>query len=372
MPDAYRADHVGSFLRPPDLLRARADQSAGRITNEDLRAAEDKAVLMVIDLQKQTGVSVYSDGEYRRSGWGGDFGAAVAGYVPGERKVNLEWHGPAGAQRPAGAMTAQSRVIGEKLRRERRLTEHESAFLLQHPPGPVKVTMPAPSYIGARGYFPGVSEKAYPTRREALQDVAAIIRAEVEALIAEGVPYIQLDNPHYPDYVDAAMRQQWEALGMDLDQMLEEDIEADNASFAGLKRDDLTIAMHLCRGNSRSGWHTSGGYDRIAERVFGGVQVDRWLLEYESERSGTFEPLRFVPDGTQVVLGLVSSKDPALESQGALLSRIDEASRYVPTANLALSTQCGFASVVEGNLLTWEQQRQKLELVVETARKIWG
>jgi len=372
MAEEYRADHVGSFLRPPELLQARADQAAGRITEAQLRAIEDKAVLQVIALQKDTGVSVYSDGEYRRSGWGGDFGAAVAGYVPGVRKVNLDWHGPEGAQRPAGAMTAQARVIGAKLRRERRLTEHESTFLEQHAPGPVKVTMPAPSYIGARGYFPGESEKAYPTRREALKDVAAIIRTEIEALIAEGVPYIQLDNPHYPDYVDAGMRQQWEALGVDLDQMLEEDIEADNACFAGLKRDGLAIAMHLCRGNSRSGWHTSGGYDRIAERVFGGVKVDRWLLEYETERSGSFGPLRFIPRGTQAVLGLISSKDPRLESSEDLLKRIDEASKYVPAASLALSPQCGFASVVEGNLLTWDEQRRKLELVVETARKVWG
>jgi 5-methyltetrahydropteroyltriglutamate--homocysteine methyltransferase len=372
MPNAYRADHVGSFLRPPELLQARADKAAGRIAADQLRAAEDKAVLQAIELQKQTGVSVYSDGEYRRSGWGGDFAAAVAGYVPGERKVNLDWHGPQGARRPAGAMAAQSRVIGEKLRRERRLTEHESTFLERNAAGPVKVTMPAPSYIGARGYFPGVSERAYPTRREALKDVTAIIRAEIEALIAEGVPYIQLDNPHYPDYVDAGMRQQWEALGVDLDQMLEEDVEADNACFAGLKRDGLTIAMHLCRGNSRSGWHTSGGYDRIAEQVLGGVQVDRWLLEYESERAGTFEPLRHIPRGTQAVLGLISSKDPWLESPDELLRRLDEASKYVPTANLALSPQCGFASTVEGNLLTWEEQRQKLDLVVETARKVWG
>jgi 5-methyltetrahydropteroyltriglutamate--homocysteine methyltransferase len=373
MADGYRADHVGSFLRPAELLQARSDQAAGRISKEQLAAVEDKAIQQVLEMEKDAGVSVYSDGEYRRSGWGGNFAPAVDGYVTGERKVNLEWHGPPGAQRPAGAMmAAQARVIGEKLVKKQRMAEVDSKFLKQHAPGPFKITMPAASYICARGYFPGESDKAYPTRRQALADISKIIRSEIEALIAEGVPYIQLDNPHYPDYVDDQMRQQWEALGMDPDQMVIEDVEADNACFEGLNRNSVTIAMHLCRGNSRSGWHTSGGYNRISSQVFGGLNIDRWLLEYETPRSGSFEPLQYVQKGKQVVLGLISSKDPTLESQDELLQRIDEASKYVPVANLALSPQCGFASVVEGNLLTWDEQRKKLELVVDTARKVWG
>lgn len=372
MADGFKADHVGSLLRPPELLQARQDRAAGRIGEDQLMAIEDAAVLQALELQKQAGVSVYSDGEYRRSGWGGDFAAAVDGYIPGIRKVNLEWHGPEGAQRPAEVQMANSRVIGEKLRQKRRLTAYESGFLKQHAPGPVKVTMPAASYIGARGYFPGESEKAYPTRAGALQDIVKIIRSEIEALIDEGVAYIQLDNPHYPDYVDAGMRKQWEDLGVDLDQMLREDIAADAACLDGLQRDGVTIAMHLCRGNSRSGWHTSGGYDAISEQVFGGIPVDRWLLEYESERSGGFEPLQSMPSGRTVVLGLISSKDPQLESPDELLRRVDEAARYVPIDKLALSPQCGFASVVEGNLLTWDEQRRKLELVADTARRVWG
>jgi 5-methyltetrahydropteroyltriglutamate--homocysteine methyltransferase len=372
MTNGYRADHVGSLLRPPELLNARADRAAGRIDDKELHAVEDRAVLHALQMQKDVGVSVFSDGEYRRSGWGGDFAPAVEGYIPGERKVNLEWHGPENAERPSQGQIANSRVIGEKLRQKRRLTAHESAFLKKHAAGPVKVTMPAASYICARGYFPGVSEQAYPKRAEAMADIVKIIRSEIEALIAEGIPYIQLDNPHYPDYVDAGMRGQWEALGVDLDQMLHEDIEGDRASTEGLQRDGVTIAMHLCRGNSRSGWHTSGGYDAIAEQVFNGVPVDRWLLEYESERSGSFEPLRSMPAGPTVVLGLISSKDPTLESQDDLISRIEEASKYVPLDRLALSPQCGFASVVEGNLLTWPQQQRKLELVAATAHKVWG
>ena len=372
MANTYRADHVGSLLRPPELLQARADRDAGRITQEQLRAIEDNAILQAIELQKEAGVSVYSDGEFRRSGWGGGFPSAVEGYVPGVRKVNLEWHGPEGEQRAGGGMPAQANVIGVRLRPKRRLTEHESKFLKDHAPGPVKVTMAAASYIGARGYFPGDSETAYPTRREALADIAKIIRSEIEALIAEGIPYIQLDDPHYPDYVDDFMRRQWEALGWDVDQMVREDVEADNASLEGLNRNGVTIAMHLCRGNSRSGWHTSGGYDRIAQQVFAGVNVDRFLLEYESPRAGSFEPLRFIPKDKQVVLGLVSSKDPRLESQDELLRRVNEAAKFVPIENLALSPQCGFASTMEGNLLTQDEERRKLELVADTARKVWG
>jgi 5-methyltetrahydropteroyltriglutamate--homocysteine methyltransferase len=289
--------------------------------------------------------------------------------------VAFEWHGPPGARPPAAGTQGPgtpAQVIGEKLVKQRRMTEVDSHFLKQHAPGPFKITMPAPSYIVARGWFPGESDRAYPTRREALADVSKIIRSEIEALIAEDVPYIQLDNPHYPDYVDDYMRRQWEALGMNPEEMVLEDVEADNAAFEGLKRDGVTIAMHLCRGNSRSGWHTSGGYDRIASQVFGSLNIDRWLLEYESERAGTFEPLQYVQKGKQVVLGLVSSKDPRLEDQGELMKRIDEATKYIPIENLALSPQCGFASVVEGNLLTWDEQRRKLELVVDTARKVWG
>ncbi len=376
MAEGYRADHVGSFLRPQELLQARKDQVEGRSSKEQLAEIENRSILRLLDMEKDAGISVYSDGEYRRSGWGGNFAPAVTGYTRGVRKVAFEWHGPPGMDRPAGAMAqqvgGQAQVIGEKLVKQRRMTDVDANFLKQHAPGPFKVTMPAPSYIVARGWFPGESDRAYPTRREALADVSRIIRSEIEALIADGVPYIQLDNPHYPDYVDDYMRKQWEALGMNPDEMVREDVEADNAAFEGLRRDGVTIAMHLCRGNSRSGWHTSGGYDRIASQVFGGLNIDRWLLEYENERSGSFDPLQYVQKGKQVVLGLISSKDPRLEDQSTLMERIDEATKYVPIENLALSPQCGFASVVEGNLLTWEEQRAKLELVVDTARKVWG
>jgi 5-methyltetrahydropteroyltriglutamate--homocysteine methyltransferase len=264
-------------------------------------------------------------------------------------------------------------VIGAKLRQRRRLTEHEVAFLKQHASGPIKMTMPAASYVVTRGYKPGVTDRVYASRAEVLADAAAIINAEVKALVYDGVQYIQLDNPHYPDYISEERRQQWTDLGVDPDQALAEDIAADNASLAHVDRASVTLAMHLCRGNGPLGrWHTSGGYERIAEQVFQGVDVDRFLLEYDSERAGSFEPLRFMPRGKHVVLGLITTKSSELESRDVLRRRIDEASKYVPLENLALSPQCGFASTLIGNPLSWDDQRRKLELVVETARKVWG
>ena len=206
-----------------------------------------------------------------------------------------------------------------------------------------------------------------------LADAADIISAELQALASEGVPYLQLDNPHYPDYIADDRREQWRALGIEADQALADDIAADNASLRGLDRSKVTVGMHLCRGNGPLGrWHTSGGYERISEQVFGGLQVDRFLLEYDSERAGDFSPLRFVPTDKIVVLGLITTKSPELESQDELLRRIDEASRYVPVERLALSPQCGFASKLVGNPLTWDEQKRKLELVTDTARKVWS
>ncbi len=375
MAASYRADQVGSLLRPPEVLQAHVAFREGKIPLDELRRIEDAAILTALKMEQDVGIDVVTDGEYRRGGWASDFNDAVEGYVPGSPPVTLEWRLGKGEPRPpvtALGAGAAYQVVGEKLRRKRRMTAHESSFLKQHAQGPFKVTLPAASYIVARGFKPGITDKAYPTRAALLEDVAAIIKQEIEALIAEGVPYIQIDNPHYPDYVDDNRRRQWSAMGIDPDQALDEDVAADNSCLQGLNRSGVTLAMHICRGNGRSAWHTSGGYDRIAEKVFGGIDVDRWLLEYDSDRAGTFEPLRFVPRGKTVVLGLVTTKEGALESQDQLLKRIDEASKIVPAENLALSPQCGFASVAEGNLLSWDDQRRKLELVVNTARKAWG
>jgi 5-methyltetrahydropteroyltriglutamate--homocysteine methyltransferase len=236
----------------------------------------------------------------------------------------------------------------------------------------VKVTLPSANQFPAIAWKRGVSEQAYPNHSALLWDCVPVIASEVRALAAEGVQYIQIDAPRYSYYVDPKWRDYIkEEMSMDPDAALDEAIRADNACLEGVKREGLTLAIHLCRGNNRSQWYAEGSYDPIAEKLFGLLQVDAFVLEYESERAGTFAPLRFVPSGKTVVLGLVSTKVPELESQEALMRRIEEASHYVPLENLALSPQCGFASTMEGNLLTEEDQWRKLSLVVETARRVW-
>ena len=378
----YRADHVGSLLRPPEVLQAHADYAAQRISQDERRTIEDRAILNALDLQKQVGLDIFTDGEYRRGNWAGDFVAAVEGYVQGEPPIRFQWQLVEGAAPEEEQTVAESlrtmpqqagMIIGQPLRQRQRLTQHEVGFLKEHAPGPFKITMPATSYIVARGWKPGVTDKVYPTRWDLVQDVARITNAEIGALANENVPYIQLDNPHLPDYIPEDRREQWRSLGIDPDAALDEDVRGDNLSLEGLDRSRVVVATHICRGNgAHSSWHTQGGYENIAEKVFNGLKVDRFLLEYDSDRAGGFEPLRFMPRDKQVVLGLITTKLGRLESEDLLRRRIEEASRYVPVENLALSPQCGFASMEMGNLLSWDDQRRKLELVVAVARKVWG
>jgi 5-methyltetrahydropteroyltriglutamate--homocysteine methyltransferase len=378
MATMYRADHVGSFLRPQEVLDAHDKFRAGQMSESDVREVENKAILQVLDLQKQAGIEIFTDGEYRRSGWAGEFPASVEGYVTGEVPIRLDWKLPDGSDRidmeaiRQAVPQASGAVVGARLKPKRSMTATEVAFMKEHSPGAFKITMPAPSYNVARGWKPGVSDNVYGSRRELLDDVSNIIKGEVQSLVQQGVTYIQLDNPHYPDYIPEDRREQWRSIGVDPDQALTDDLAGDNAVLEGIDRNNVIVASHICRGNGRSAWHTQGGYERIAEQVFGTLDVDRWLLEYDSDRAGGFEPLRFIPQGKVVVLGLITTKLGELENQDDIIRRIDEASKYVPMENLTLSPQCGFASVDKGNFLTWDEQRRKLELVVDTARKVWG
>jgi 5-methyltetrahydropteroyltriglutamate--homocysteine methyltransferase len=316
-------------------------------------------------MQREVGIDVLSDGEFRRGAFLSDLTEAVEGFVPDTAVI--EWKGPEGRTEQAAAHVAASR-----LRQVRRLAGHESAFLKEHASGAFKVTLPSPTLFTHLSFKPGVTDRVYASRSELLQDLVAIVRGEVRTLLDEGVPYVQLDAPRYTYYIDPRLREELRQSGEDPDQALVEAIAADNACLAGAPRDGATLAIHLCRGNNRSRWYAEGGYDAIAEQVFGGLQVDTFLLEYDTERSGGFEPLRFVPRGKTVVLGLISTKERQLEDQDTLRRRIDEAARYVPVEDLALSPQCGFASMASGNLLSPDDQRRKLELVADTARKVWG
>ncbi|HEX2243972.1 MAG TPA: methionine synthase, partial [Gammaproteobacteria bacterium] len=213
----------------------------------------------------------------------------------------------------------------------------------------------------------------YPTIHDMLQEVAVIMRDEVQALIAEGASYVQLDAPSYSTFFDPNRRELLKESGVDPEAAFDAAVAADNAMIQGLeRRDEVTTAIHFCRGNKRSAWGASGGYEPIAEKAFGSLRMDRFLLEFDSERAGGFEPLRFVPKGKIVVLGLITTKYPQLESEDELLRRIEEASKYVPIEYLAVSTQCGFASAASGNLISWDDMRRKLDLVVRTARRAWG
>ena len=361
----YRAEQVGSLLRPPDLLQARAAHSEGRGSAEDLRAREDEAILQALERQRQIGMDILSDGEMRRSSWLTSMAEAVEGFVP--QRVEVEWHGPGGGREGSTALAA-----GAKLKKRRKLTAHEIPFLMKHSPGPFKVTVPAPSNFLVASYKAGITDKYYPSAEDFLVELAEIIRDEIQWLVSEGVTYIQLDAPYYSAYLDPAQRERMLQTGRDPDAGLQRGIEGDNSCLKGIARDNLTLALHVCRGNSRSRWFAEGGYDTIAERLFGSLDVDRFLLEYDSERAGGFEPLRLVPRGKSVVLGLITTKEPRLESPDDLRRRIDEAARHIPLENLALSPQCGFASVAAGNLLSMEDQWRKLELVVNTARRVWG
>jgi 5-methyltetrahydropteroyltriglutamate--homocysteine methyltransferase len=359
----YRADNVGSFLRPQEWKDARNDSN---VRPEQLKEIEDKHILRVLQRQKELGFKIFTDGELRRAGFMTDFRDAVDGFDLGD-SVARTWKGAGstGSNPYAG-------VVNAKVKQKKRLTKHEVDFLKQHSPGDIKMTLPTANQFPAITYKKGTSDKVYATYSEFLWDIAPIFKAEIQALVNEGVKYIQIDAPRYSYYIDPKWRQYVkDEMGVDPDQALDEAIRVDNFCLEGAKRDDVVLAIHLCRGNNRSQWYAEGGYDPIAEKLFTQLNVDTFLLEYESDRSGTFEPLRFVPKGKVVVLGLISSKEAAVEPQDKLIRRIEEASRYVPLENLSLSPQCGFASTMEGNLLTEDEQWQKLQLVVDTARKVW-
>ena len=365
MPAKYRADHIGSLLRPAELLQARNTNS----DTAQLRALEDKHILRVIERQKDLGFKIFTDGELRRGNFMSDFNDAVEGIDEGVAVARTWQTGTGPSSRPS---MVPGTVVG-KIKQTRRLTGHEFAFVKQHSPGDVKVTLPTVNQFPAIYYKKGISDKVYPTYSDFLSDIVPIVKAEIQALVSEGAQYVQIDAPRYSYYIDPKWRSYVKTeMGVDPDQALDEAIRTDNACLEGAKRPGTILAIHLCRGNNRSQWYAEGGYDAIAEKLFGRLNVDAFLLEYESERAGTFEPLRFVPPGKTVVLGLVSSKLAELESEDQLARRIEEASKYVPLENLAISPQCGFASTMEGNLLTEDQQWQKLKLVIDTARRVWG
>jgi 5-methyltetrahydropteroyltriglutamate--homocysteine methyltransferase len=357
-----RSDVVGSLLRPPYLADAREAQSAGRLCAAAFKRLEDRAVDEAVQLQETAGLAVVTDGEMRRYAFFGHLIEAVEGFD----KVG-GWAIPFRDEQ-GGELVFKRPVVVEKLRWRRSMCAEEFAYLRARSTRVTKVTLISTQQAAAY-YDPERSRSAYATRDAYLTDIVDVTRREVEELVRLGCTYIQIDAPQYAALLDPALREGYRQRGSDPDRLIDACIEMDNAAIG--HHPGVTFGLHICRGNNQSKFYASGGYEPIA-RVFTRSRFQRFLLEYDDERSGDFEPLRAVPEDRTVVLGLLTTKRPQLESVDELRRRIDEAATRIPLARLALSPQCGFASTMEGNRVTPEDQRRKLHRVAETVRAVWG
>jgi 5-methyltetrahydropteroyltriglutamate--homocysteine methyltransferase len=362
----FRADHVGSLLRPPELVAARAQHADGRLTAAELRAAEDVAVDGAIRMQESLGLRSATDGEFRRTEWHTDFVNRLGGIRPGRLLPAVQAHG--GPVEGVSYEPRATQVTGKVHLAETIFGDDFSYLASLVTTATPKLTIPSPSMVHFRS---DLSQSGYSDPDQFRADVAAAYAEEIRRLADLGCSYLQLDDTMFAFLNDPGFRQGAAATGLDPAHQHEVNVRVVNQALAG-RPAGLTVTMHMCRGNYRSAWFTSGGYDFVAEAAFGGLGVDGFFLEYDDERSGSFEPLRFVPDDKVVVLGLVTTKRPELESKDELKRRVEEASRYVPLERLCLSPQCGFASTAEGNALTPDQMQAKLALVVETAADIWS
>ena len=364
----FRADHVGSLLRPQRLLMARDDFAAGRISAADLTAVEDEVIPAAIAMQEEVGLQSATDGEFRRASWHMDFIYALGGVSKAPGHLAVKFRNAAGEIE----FTPASIQIDGKLRIEDTIFADAFVFLRDHVRTAVpKLTIPSPNMVHYRGGPASVDTAVYPDMEGFWADLSAAYADEVRRLGELGCTYLQFDDTSLAYLNDPAQRAELAARGEDAEHMHLRYIRQVNAALAG-KPAGLTVTTHLCRGNFRSSWAASGGYDFVAEALFGELAVDGFFLEYDDPRSGGFEPLRFIPPGKMVVLGLVTTKTGALEDPDLLKRRIDQAAKYVPLDQLCLSGQCGFSSTVEGNVLTHDQQRAKLELIVQVARDVWG
>jgi 5-methyltetrahydropteroyltriglutamate--homocysteine methyltransferase len=365
-----RADVVGSLLRPPELLKARDDLAAGRISQVAFKAIEDLAVDQAVALQEEAGLQVVTDGEQRRLSFQSQLPEAVEGF--GEWDIDAflwgDWAGEEGIGDWSCERPQQLGVTG-KLRRKRHLSAEEFTYLRARTTRVPKITLPSPS-LWVNFWSAEHSTAAYPTVDGFLADVVDILREEVEELVRLGASYIQLDAPHYPLLLDPKTRSFYESRGWDLEDYLDRGIAMDNAVIGDFP--GVTFSFHLCRGNQGSRWLVEGGYDLIAKPIFQGIHAQRLMLEYDDARSGSFVPLQDVPEDKTVVLGLVTTKTARRESVGELVRRLEEASQYIDLERLALSPQCGFSTSVVGNAITVDDEKYKLGTIAETARRVWG
>jgi len=375
-----RNDVVGSLLRPAALKQARANYDEGKIDLAELREIENRHISLAVKMQEDVGLSVVTDGEYRRLNFQDSFGQSVKGFdaasstlqfyerrVDGSRPLQ-RWDIPDFGE-PKGAAVSQRRPALERIRLDRNVPLEEFQFLSQVAHKPGKVALIGPDRIAQRFDWQN-SKSVYSGLDEFVADVVEVERQIISGLVEAGCRYVQIDAPGYTAYVDPASLTAMRSRGEDPQVNFSRSLKADNALLAGFG--DVTFGIHLCRGNQRSMWHREGSYDAIAEQLLNELNHDRFLFEYDTPRAGGFEPLRFLPKGKLVVLGLVSTKVAPLEPVDEIRRRIDEAAKFVPLEQLAISPQCGFSSDVVGNLISPDDQRRKLERVVETARRVWG
>jgi 5-methyltetrahydropteroyltriglutamate--homocysteine methyltransferase len=364
----FRADHVGSLLRPAALTEARAAAAEGRLPADELRAAEDDAIREVVRLQEEVGLQSATDGELRRASWHMDFIYSLGGVTKTDKNMAVHFENEQGAIDFAPPATA----VTERVRLEQPIFTDAFAFLQSAVTSATpKLTIPSPSMVHYRGGRAAISRDVYPDLDQFWEDLAEAYRQEVSALAAQGCTYLQLDDTSLAYLNDPRQRELVRQQGDDGDTQHLKNIAEINAALRD-RPEGLHVTTHMCRGNFRSSWAAEGGYDYVAEALFSELEVDGFFLEFDDARSGGFAPLRFVPPGKVVVLGLVTTKRPQLESKDDLKRRIDEAAQHVPLEQLALSPQCGFSSTAEGNALTQEDQLAKLRLVVETAAEVWG
>jgi methionine synthase II (cobalamin-independent) len=366
----YRADHVGSLLRPPELLQAREAHAAGTLDDDGLKAAEDAAIADVVRMQEEVGLRSVTDGEFRRASWHMDFIYSLEGISKAPGNLSVKFHNAEGDIEftPAALHIDGKLGVSETIFADAFQYLQSQASDEQTP----KLTIPSPSMVHYRGGRAAVDEAVYPEMDEFWADLTAAYAEEVRRLGELGCTYLQFDDTSLAYLNDPKQREMIAGQGGgDVEHLHEAYISHINEALAG-KPDGMSVTTHMCRGNFRSSWVAEGGYDFVAEALFGELGVDGFFMEWDDARSGGFEPLRFVPKGKVVVLGLVTTKRGELESKDELKRRIEEASQYVDVEQLCLSPQCGFSSTVEGNELSREQQAAKLRLIVETAEEVWG
>jgi 5-methyltetrahydropteroyltriglutamate--homocysteine methyltransferase len=363
----FRAEHVGSLLRSKDLLRAREDEARGAIGADERRRVEDNEIRRAVKMQEDLGLQVVTDGELRRGSWHMDFLYQIGGVTKVQDNLKIQFNNEAGG---VEFTPAALRVTG-KLKLDRCIFGDDFSFLKSIANATPKLTIPAPSLINYRGGRAAIDPAVYPDIDEFWGDVGSVFADEVEALGRLGCTYLQIDDTSLAYLNDPQQRAYVTRMGGDGEQQHLTYIKTFNAALAK-KPAGMTVCTHMCRGNFRSSWVASGGYEYVADAMFNQLNVDGFFLEYDDERSGGFEPLRFVPKDKMVVLGLVTSKKRGLEQKEDLKRRLDEASKYVPLDQLCLSPQCGFSSTIDGNALTVDEEIAKLRLVVETACEVWG